>query len=96
MIVYDIIVVYYIFRLKCQLSGDESPLVIVCDIIVIVLYIRLKCQLSGDALHGSWSQLNIINLIRSVVSLLIQIPYPLQLVPVTRIAFWRKQTGIWS
>ena len=44
---------------------------------------RLKCQLSGDALQGSGSQLNVIKY--HCLSLLIQIPYPLQLVPVTRI-----------
>ena len=52
-------------------------------------------QLSGDALQGSLSPLNDIRHQRSL-SLLIQIPYSLQLVPVTRIEFWRNEQGFWK
>ena len=71
-----------------------SPCVIVCDITVIVLCIRLKCQLSGDVLHDSRSLLNSIKSNPECFVLLIQTPYPLQLVPMTRIAFWRNGQGL--
>ena len=70
-----------------------SPCVIVCDVTVIVYCTRLKCQLSGDALHDSGSLLNSIKSNPECFVLLIQTPYPLQLVPVTRIALWRNGQG---
>ena len=66
---------------------------IVCDIAVFVLYARLKCQLSGYVLNDSRSLLNSIKSDPECFVLLIQTPYPLQLVPVTRIAFWRNGQG---